>query len=107
MPQFDTQPVAQLPGILANGLAVAGPGQGFTLPVAENGGVVVGFVRAVVVPPFEEVRDQLADQAAEDANGAGAALVTAVGNDMDVDVNPRFGVLDEGRVVAGEGGVVR
>jgi len=107
LPEVDTQPVAQLPGVLASGLASTGPGQGFTLPVAEIGGVVVGFVRAVVVPPFEEVRDQLAEQAAEDANGAGAALVTAVGDDLDVDVNPRFGVLDEGRVVAGEGGVVR
>jgi peptidyl-prolyl cis-trans isomerase SurA len=107
LPQVDTQPVAQLPGVLANALATAGPGQGFTLPVAETGGVVVGFVRAVVVPSFEQARDQLAQQAAEEANDAGAALVAAVGDDLDVDVNPRFGVLDEGRVVAGEGGVVR
>jgi hypothetical protein len=107
LPELDTQPVAQLPSVLADGLAGAAPGQGFTLPVAEVGGVVVGFVEAVTVPSFEEARDQLAEQASADAEESGAALVTAVRDDLDVDVNPRFGVLDEGRVVAEEGGVVQ
>ena len=38
---------------------------------------------------------------------AGTALVDDVREDLDVTVNPRYGVLDEdGRLVAGEGGVV-
>jgi hypothetical protein len=105
--EIASDPVSQLPGVLAAQLSAAEPGQGFTLPVEQTGGVVVGFVRSVTVPPFEDVRDQLAEQAANEANEAGAALVTAVRDDLDVDVNPRYGVLDEGRVVAGGGGVVR
>ena len=59
------------------------------------------------MPSFEDARPQLAEQAASDADDAGLALVSAVREDLDVTVNPRYGVLDEGRVVADEGGVVR
>jgi hypothetical protein len=64
-------------------------------------------VQSVTVPSFEDARAQLADQAASDADKAGLALVTDVRDDLGVTVNPRYGVLDEGRVVADEGGVVR
>ena len=103
------QPFAssELPAQLADAVAGTPAGQGFTQVVPEAGGVVVGLVGAVSVPTFAEVRDQLAQQAAGEADEAGLALVTAAREDLDVDVNPRFGVLDEGRVVAGTGGVVR
>ncbi|MBB3676575.1 peptidylprolyl isomerase [Modestobacter versicolor] len=98
---------ADVPEVLAEQVAGTAAGQGFTRAVPEAGGVVVGFVRAVTVPAFADVRDQLAEQAAGEAEEAGAARVTAVRDDLDLDVNPRYGVLDEDRVVAGEGGVVQ
>jgi peptidyl-prolyl cis-trans isomerase SurA len=98
---------SDLPAQLADAVATTPAGEGFTQVVPEAGGVVVGLVTAVSVPTFAEVRDQLAQQAASDADEAGLALVTAAREDLDVDVNPRYGVLDEGRVVAGTGGVVR
>jgi peptidyl-prolyl cis-trans isomerase SurA len=105
----DVQALAgtDLPAVLAESISATPAGQGFTQPVAEAGGVVVGFVRAVTVPGFDEVRDQLAEQALSAAEKAGAALVTAVRDDLRLKVNPRYGVLDEGRVVAGDGGVVK
>jgi peptidyl-prolyl cis-trans isomerase SurA len=107
LPQIESRTTDQLPGVLADAVAAALPGHGFTLPIAETGGVVVGFVRAVTVPPFDAVRAQLSDQAVSDAQKAGLALVSAVRDDLHVTVNPRFGVLDQGRVVGGDGGVVR
>ncbi|WP_171058114.1 SurA N-terminal domain-containing protein [Modestobacter altitudinis] len=98
---------ADLPDVLAPSIAATQPGQGFTQAVPEVGGVVVGLVRSVTVPSFEDARAQLAEQAASEADDAGLTLVTAVREDLDVTVNPRYGVLDEGRVVADEGGVVR
>lgn len=98
---------AELPEQLAGPVAATPAGQGFTVPVPEAGGVVVGLVAAASVPEFAEVRDQLADQAASEADGAGAQLVAAARERLDVRVNPRYGVLDEGQVVAGDGGVVQ
>jgi peptidyl-prolyl cis-trans isomerase SurA len=68
------------------------------------GGVIVGFVDPY--PPFEEVRPQLEQQAADAAAQAGTALVEEVRSDLDVTVNPRFGVLKEGRLVPDGNGVV-
>jgi len=107
LPAVQSFTTTDLPGVLADRIAATPAGQGFTQAVTEAGGVVVGFVQAVGVPAFADVRDQLAEQAAAAADEAGAALVEAVRDDLDVDVNPRYGVLDEGRVVAGDGGVVQ
>jgi hypothetical protein len=60
----------------------------------------------MVYPAFEEVRPQLEEEAAVQTDKAGAELVDEVRSDLGVTVNPRYGVLDEGRLVAGEGGVV-
>ena len=106
LPRVKSFTAADLPDVLADSVAATPPGQGFTLAVPEAGGVVVGLVRSVTVPTFEDVRAQLADQAASDADDAGAALVAEVRDDLDLTVNPRYGVLDDGRVVADEGGVV-
>ncbi len=107
LPQIEARAPADLPPVLAEPIATTPPGQGFTLPLPEAGGVVVGFVRDVAVLTFEEVRPQLAEQAAAAAAEAGAALVTEVRDDLDLVVNPRFGVLEDGRVVAADGGVVQ
>jgi hypothetical protein len=107
LPAFRSFSGGELPDVLADAVAATSAGQGFTQAIPEAGGVVVGFVRTVTVPGFDDVRTQLAEQAATEADEAGAALVTAVRDDLDVVLNPRYGVLDEGRVVAGDGGVVR
>jgi hypothetical protein len=45
-------------------------------------------------------------QAADEADQAGAKLVDGVRKDLDVTVNPRFGVLKDGNLVPADGGVV-
>ncbi|MCZ2825170.1 MULTISPECIES: peptidylprolyl isomerase [unclassified Modestobacter] len=107
LPQIEPRAPADLPEVLAAPIAATPAGQGFTLALPEAGGVVVGFVRDVAVPTFEELRPQLADAAAAEAAEAGIALVTEVREDLDLVVNPRFGVLEEGQVVAADGGVVQ
>jgi peptidyl-prolyl cis-trans isomerase SurA len=95
----------QLPPVMAEQLAAAAPGTGFTVEVSEVG-TVVGFVTAVVEPTFEELRPQLEADAGDEVAEAGAALVDEVREDLDVTVNPRYGVLQDGRLVEGDGGVV-
>jgi peptidyl-prolyl cis-trans isomerase SurA len=98
----------QLPTVIADSVAATQPGRGFTQAVPEAGGIVVGFVRKSVVPAFADVRGQLAQQAASEADNAGAALVSGVRDDLHITVNPRYGVLnDNDTVVAGNGGVVQ
>jgi peptidyl-prolyl cis-trans isomerase SurA len=107
LPAVQSFAAADVPDLLADDVAATAAGQGFTRDVPEVGGVVVGLVTALTVPTFADVRDQLADQAAAEAEDAGAARIAAVREDLDLDVNPRYGVLDEERVVAADGGVVR
>jgi peptidyl-prolyl cis-trans isomerase SurA len=95
----------QIPGPLAQGVATAKPGTGFTVVAPEVGGVVVAFVGPY--PPFEEVRPQLEQQAASSASDAGAALVNDVRKDLGVTVNPRYELQDkDGQLVPAQGGVV-
>jgi hypothetical protein len=96
----------ELPSVLADRIAAAAPNTGFTVAVPEAGGVVVGFVAGTVYPAFEEVRPQLEDEAAQATEEAGNALVEKVRTDIGVRVNPRYGVLEDGRLVVGDGGVV-
>lgn len=107
LPTVQSFASGDLPEVLARSVGATPPGQGFTQAVAESGGVVVGFVSAVVTPSFADVRAQLAQQAGTEADAAGAALVSEFQSDVDVDVNPRYGVLQEGQVVPGDGGVVQ
>ena len=107
LPAIQAFSAGQLPGVLASSVAGTPPGQGFTQAVAEAGGVVVGFVVGSDVPAFADVRDQLAQQAASEAEKAGATLVGDVRADIGVTVNPRYGTLDNDKVVAGSGGVVQ
>ena len=105
LPALETRTPDEVPGPLAQGVAAAAPNTGFTTSIPDVG-VVVTFVEGTVYPTFEEVRPQLEEEAAGQADTAGAALVDDVRADLDVTVNPRFGVLEDGQVVPGDGGVV-
>lgn len=106
LPTLESRTPDQVPGPLAQGIAAAAPNTGFTLAVPETGGVVVTFVAGTVYPTFEEARPDLVKQAADEADQAGAKLVDGVRKDLDVTVNPRFGVLKDGNLVPADGGVV-
>jgi peptidyl-prolyl cis-trans isomerase SurA len=107
LPQITELSTDQVPAWLAGPMTSTPPGQAFTVPAVGTAGVVVGLVTGAVVPTFADVHDQLAQQAGQDAEQAGASLVQEVQSGMHITVNPRYGVLDKGRVVAGEGGVVQ
>jgi hypothetical protein len=106
LPTLETRTSDEVPPPLAEGVDAAAPNSGFSVAIPETGGVVVTFVAGPVYPEFEEVRPQIEEEAAGQADAAGADLVDRVRADLGVTVNPRFGVLDEGRLVSGEGGVV-
>ncbi|MET0765562.1 MAG: peptidylprolyl isomerase [Blastococcus sp.] len=103
---LETRSPDSLPAPLADGVAAAEPNTGFSLAVPETGGVVVTFVAGKVYPDFEELRPQLEAEAAAQASQAGVALVDEVRSDIGVTVNPRYGVLKDGELVSGDGGVV-
>ncbi|WP_157943993.1 SurA N-terminal domain-containing protein [Blastococcus atacamensis] len=106
LPELRSQRIQEIPPLLADQLQLTPPGSGFTLPVPEVGGVVVGFLVSSTVPTFEDTRVRLEEEAAGPVDAAGAEQVDEVREDLDVRVNPRYGVLEEGRLVVGEGGVV-
>jgi len=87
----------QLPPPLVDQAVAARPGTGFIVPVAEIGGVVVGFVAPD--PTFEEARPDLELQAADQAAEAGGALVEEVRDDLEVTYNPRIGEFKDGQLV--------
>ena len=106
LPAVRRTPVAQVPPPLAEQAAAAEPGTAFAVPVEEAGGVVVGFVAGEVLPEFEELRPQLEQQASAEVDQAAAALVEDVREDLDVEVNPRYGSLQDGTVQPSGDGVV-
>ncbi|MCA0144551.1 SurA N-terminal domain-containing protein [Blastococcus sp. LR1] len=106
LPELDRRAPDEVPPPLADQLQAAAPGTGFTAAIEETGGVVVGFVAETVFPSFEDLRPQLEEEAAGQADAAGDELVAEVRDDLDLRVNPRYGVLEKGRLVEGEGGVV-
>ncbi len=106
MPALESRAAGELPGVLAEGIQAAAPNTAFATPVPEAGGVVVTFVGGVVYPPFEEVRPQLENEAAQAVEATADERIRAVRDDLGVTVNPRYGVIEDGRLVAGEGGVV-
>ncbi|MBN1091568.1 peptidyl-prolyl cis-trans isomerase [Blastococcus sp. TML/M2B] len=106
LPALARRAPEDLPPVLREQFTAAAPGTGFTVPVQDLG-VVVGFVTGEVFPPFEELRDELRGRAGQEAEAAGAEVVARVRADLDLAVNPRYGVLDDdGRLVRNEGGVV-
>jgi SurA N-terminal domain/PPIC-type PPIASE domain len=106
LPALEAHGRDELPGVLAENIAAAAPNTGFTTAVPGIGGIVVTFVQGTVYPTFEEVRPQLENEASEPVDQAGDQVVQQVRADLGVTVNPRYGVLEDGRLVAGDGGVV-
>ncbi|WP_166518192.1 peptidylprolyl isomerase [Candidatus Blastococcus massiliensis] len=107
LPQLTRGDPAEIVPVLAERFDATPPGSGFVVPLEVAGGIVVGFTTGTATPAFEEVRPDLEAEARREAEEAGAALVEDVREDLDVTVNPRYGVLsEEGRLVRGEGGVV-
>jgi peptidyl-prolyl cis-trans isomerase SurA len=107
LPELVRGDPAEVVPVLADQLQAAPPGSGFVQPLEAAGGVVVGFNAGEVTPTFEEARPELEAQAEAAAQEQVAGRIAAVRDDLDVTVNPRYGVLgDDGRLVPGGGGVV-
>lgn len=104
LPEMEERGAEEIPGPLAEGVAAAQPDTGFAVPIEETGGIVVTFVGEVVDPPFEEVRADLENEAAAAADEQVRPLVDEVRDDLDVTVNPRYGVLEEEQIQPSEGG---
>jgi len=106
IPAVSSSQLADVPAPLVPAILQTAVGQGFTLAVPETGGIVVGFVAAIDVTPFEEVKDQLESESSgaveEAVNGVVAEYVAG----LDIDINPRYGRLNLGRVVPENGGGV-
>lgn len=107
-PAVFSAPLADVPAELLPSIVATPVGQGFTVAVPQTGGIVVGYVAALDVPPFEEVRSQVRVEASSGVDAAVGELVTEFVSGLDIDINPRYGSLDQGRVVPdSDGGVVR
>lgn len=109
LPELEDRSPDQVPGPLAEQVAGARPNTAFTLPVEEVQGVIVTFVEGTVYPTLEELRPQLEQEATDATDAAGTELVDEVRADLDVTVNPRYGVLaDDGQLnpAWGDSGVV-
>ncbi|WP_167760662.1 SurA N-terminal domain-containing protein [Blastococcus sp. CT_GayMR16] len=106
LPTVEARSPEEVPAALAEGIAAAAPNTGFAGPVADVEGVVVTFVAGKVYPPFEEVRPQLEKEATTAIDAVANEVLEDVRNDVGVTVNPRYGVLEDGKLVAGGGGVV-
>jgi peptidyl-prolyl cis-trans isomerase SurA len=106
LPALESRTADKLPSVLAQGITSAAPNTGFNTAVPEAGGVVVTFVAGPVYPSFEEVRPDLEKEAADKVDQAGGSIVDKFRKDLGVTVNPRYGVLKDGKLVPESGGVV-
>jgi SurA N-terminal domain len=107
LPEVAPTPASGIPAPLAEQAAAAAPGTAFAVPVEETGGIVVGFVAGQAFQDFDELRPQLEQQAGSEVEEATAPLIEDVRADLDVEVNPRYGTLQDGTVQPGGGeGVV-
>jgi peptidyl-prolyl cis-trans isomerase SurA len=102
----------QLPADLAAQVAQAQPGTVFSTPAEGVSGVLVVVVDQAPVPAFEDVRPQVEAAAVNRAAAAGTDIVTEYEKSLDIDVNPRYGVVegdlfDDGSVVPAAGNVVQ
>lgn len=106
-PTVRSAPLSDVPAPLLPSVLQTAAGQGFTVAVPQTGGIVVGYVASLEVPPYEEVRSQVRVEAASGVDAAVGEIVTEFVSGLDIDVNPRYGSLDQGRIVPDSGGVVR
>ena len=108
LPSFTSSPVSDVPAELLPSVGQTAVGQGFTVVLPGIVGVVVGYVASLDVPTFEETRDQIRAEAAGGVDAAAGEVVNEFISGLDIDVNPRYGSLDQGQVVPGtDGGVVQ
>jgi hypothetical protein len=105
LPQLGSFAAANLPA-LADQVQATAPGTGFATTVQQVQGVVVCFVASATPAPFEQVRDQVARSVQGDAEKAGQQEVADFRSDLDITVNPRYGVLKDQVVVPDTEGVV-
>lgn len=105
-PTLRSAPLTDVPAPLVPSVQQTPAGQGFTIAIPETGGIVVGYVASLEVPPFEEVRDEIRTEAAGGVDAAVAPIVTEFISGLDIDINPRYGTLNQGRVVPDAGGGV-
>lgn len=106
LPSVTSSPVSDVPPELLPSVAQTAVGQGFTVDIPRTGGIVVGYVASLDVPQFEDVRDQIRVEAASGVDAAVGEIVAEFVSGLDIDINPRYGSLEEGRVVPGTGGGV-
>ncbi|MFW3170527.1 SurA N-terminal domain-containing protein [Geodermatophilus sp. CPCC 206100] len=106
LPQVTARAPAQVPSLIADQVGAAQPNTAFTVTVPDIPGVLVVFVGQPVVPTFEEVRPDLEQAAQAGSDDAAQELVADVRNGLDITVNPRYGVIEEGEIVPADGGVV-
>lgn len=100
--------VSDVPPELLPSVLQTPAGQGFTVAVPGISGIVVGYVASSDVPTFEEAREQILAEAASGVDAAAGEIVNEFVSGLDIDVNPRYGSLDQGRVVPGtDSGVVQ
>jgi peptidyl-prolyl cis-trans isomerase SurA len=97
----------KVPGPLAAAVAQARPNTAFAITVPNLPGVIVGFVGGIRYPTFAEQRAALAQAALAESESAGSRLVTDFQKTLHVTVNPRFGTLQNGKLVPVTGGIVR
>jgi hypothetical protein len=107
LPALEARDPSQIPGPLAGLVAKAKPNTGFTLPVEQVGGVIVGFVAGTVYPSFEDERAALEKEATGASDAAATQLIAEFQKSLNVTVNPRFGVLKDGQLSPSDGGVVK
>ncbi len=105
-PVLRSAPLTDVPAPLLPSVQQTPAGRGFTVAIPETGGIVVGYVASREVPPFDEVRNEIRVEAAAGVDAAANEIVTEVVTGLDIDINPRYGALDQGRVVPGDGGGV-
>jgi SurA N-terminal domain/PPIC-type PPIASE domain len=106
LPEVSTTAPEQVPAPITDVVTTAAPNSATSITVPDLPGVLVVFVGEPVVPTFEEVRPDLEESVRADADAAAQDLVADVRAGIDVTVNPRYGVLEEGAVVPSDGGVV-
>jgi len=105
LPALQVLDTTQLPTQVATQIAAAAPNTGFPVPL-QGSGVVVVFVGNSVTSTYSEVRPKLVEEASASVDKAGASLVSKVRSDMQLTVNPRYGVFKGGSVTEPTGGLV-
>ncbi|SHN88683.1 peptidyl-prolyl cis-trans isomerase SurA [Geodermatophilus obscurus] len=106
LPEVMTRAPDQVPAPLADVVASAVPNSATSLTLPDLPGVLVVFVGEPAVPSFEEARPQLEETARGESDAAVQQLVADVSAGIDVTVNPRFGVIEDGTIAPSDGGVV-